>query len=223
MPAPLPANNGKLAGESYFKILEQMKVCDAGLLGPGLGRSQELCSLVSRLLEQIEIPLVLDADGLFAMKDRKEILKTRKMKNRVTVLTPHEGEFAYLGGELSLGREEAARNFAMEYGCVLVLKGPGTVTAAPDGRIWVNTTGNCGMAKGGSGDVLGGMLLSLLGQGMKAEEAAALAVWLHGKAGDLCREELGEFGMLPSDMVERIPQAVLQIQKQERLVAEQDL
>ena len=121
---------------------------------------------------------MLDADGLYAIKDRKELLKRRSEKGLVTVLTPHEGEFAYLGGDLSEGRKRAALRFAEKYGCILVLKGPATVTASPEGKAYINTTGNNGMAKGGSGDVLGGMVLSFLGQGMEPLEAAALAVYL---------------------------------------------
>ncbi len=212
MPSPLPGRDGRLVGEALFGILDRLKGCDAGLIGPGLGRSQELSRLVCCLLEQTEKPLVLDADALYAIRDQKEVLRARGEKGLVTILTPHEGEFACLGGDLSKGREEAARIFAREYACILVLKGPGTVTASPDGTAYLNTTGNSGMAKGGSGDVLSGMVLSLLGQQMEPVRAAALAVWLHGFAGDLCREELGEFGMLPSDMLERIPEAVKRLQ-----------
>lgn len=216
MPSPLPGREGRILAEAYFQILDRLNTSDAGLIGPGLGRSPELVTLVCRLLEQTETPLVLDADALYAIKDRKEVLCQRAEKEYMTILTPHEGEFAYLGGDLSTGREEAARRFAAEYGCILVLKGPGTITAAPDGTAYVNTTGNNGMAKGGSGDVLSGMILSFLGQGLEPAKAAALAVWLHGFAGDLCREELGEFGMLPTDCVERIPAAIRGLQKRKQ-------
>ena len=120
-------------------------------------------------------------------------------------MTPHEGEFARLGGDISAGRERAAAEFACRNGCVLVLKGPETVVAAPDGRVLVNTTGNCGMAKGGSGDVLAGMILSLIGQGAAPMDAAACAVWIHGRAGDLCAGELTEYAMTPVDMIGRLP------------------
>ena len=102
----------------------------------------------------------------------------------LTVLTPHEGEFVRAGGDLSPGRERAAADFAREHGVYLVLKGPGTIAAAPDGRCMRNPTGNCGMAKGGSGDVLAGMLVSLLGLGLPPMDACCAAVWLHGRAGD---------------------------------------
>lgn len=213
MTSPLSEQNGHAAADAVFQILERLNVCDAGLIGPGLGRAAETSALVCRILEQAEAPMVLDADGLYAVKDRKEILLERRRKGCVTVLTPHEGEFAYLGGDLSEGRSRAALRFAQRYGCILVLKGPGTVTASPDGRLYRNTTGNNGMAKGGSGDVLGGMILSFMGQGMEPVRASALAVYLHGRAGDICREELGDYGMLPGDLTERIPQAILELQR----------
>ena len=212
MPSPLSDQNGRISSRAFFQILERLNSCDAGLIGPGLGRSQELSLLVCKLLEQTAVPLVLDADGLYAVKDRKELLRQRQEKGFVTILTPHEGEFAYLGGDLSLGRRRAALRFAERYGCILALKGPATVTASPDGRVYINTTGNNGMAKGGSGDVLAGMVLSFLGQGMEPVEAAALAVYLHGLAGDLCRDRLGEYGMLPGDLAEEIPAAILRLQ-----------
>ena len=255
MPSPLPAARGKISKDAFFPILEQLNSCDAGLLGPGLGRSQDLPKLISKILEETETPLILDADGLYAIKDRKEILQKRAEKGLLTILTPHEGEFHYLGGDLAAGREAAALDFAKEYGCILVLKGPGTVTALPDGSCYVNPTGNNGMAKGGSGDVLGGMILGLLGQLVASKRSAeatgekfetgkadkdevkfsetgisetaeikipllsetgcmtALAVYIHGLAGDLARRELGEYGMLPSDLAARIPAAILEVQK----------
>lgn len=227
MPFPLPDREGMISAEAFFKILERMNACDAGLIGPGMGRSPELVLLLRRLLEQVKVPLVLDADALYAVRNQREILKARAEKGQKTVLTPHEGEFAYLGGSLEKAegdketdredrmhkRIRAAEAFAAETGCILVLKGPDTVTAAPDGTVFVNSTGNSGMAKGGSGDVLSGMLLSLLGQGVEPAKAAALAVWLHGYAGDLAKEDLGEFGMLPRNIIERIPRAVLSLQK----------
>lgn len=213
MPSPLPVHEGCISSEAFFRILDRMNTCDAGLIGPGLGRTRELSCLVCCLLEQVSTPLVLDADALHAIHEKKKVLKERGQKGLVTILTPHEGEFAYLGGDLSKGRVEAAASFARKYKCIMVLKGPGTVISDGSDTVYVNTTGNNGMAKGGSGDVLSGMILSLLGQGVEPVKAAALGVWLHGHAGDLCRDELGEFGMLPGDMIERIPAAILSLQK----------
>jgi len=209
MPSPLPAwEDGTLSREASAAVAAAVERCDAVLAGPGLGRSPGVREVIHDLMEAVQGPLVLDADGINAIAEHIDELDARR--GRVTVLTPHEGEFARLpGGDLSDGgRIAAARAFAQAHGCILVLKGHCTVTAAPDGRVWLNTTGNSGMAKGGSGDVLGGMLLSLLGQGMEPAQAAAAAVWLHGRAGDVCAQRLGERGMTPSDMVDAIPEVL---------------
>jgi len=186
----------------YTDILERIAACDAAAIGPGLGRDRERGQTVRRLLRDLEIPVVLDADGINSVAAHIDVLTGRRFP---TVVTPHEGEFLRLGGDLSQGRERAAADFVKRHGCILVLKGPKTIVAAPDGRMAINTTGNCGMAKGGSGDVLAGMILSLVGQGAGAYEAAQCAVWMHGRAGDLCAEELTEYAMTPVDMIERLP------------------
>ena len=182
--------------------------CDAVLVGCGLGRSPGCDGLVRRLLD-LPRPLVLDADGINALSGHMDALSRRR--NRITVLTPHEGEFVRAGGDLSPGRERAAADFAREHGVYLVLKGPGTIAAAPDGRCMRNPTGNCGMAKGGSGDVLAGMLVSLLGLGLPPMDACCAAVWLHGRAGDLAAREVGLWGMTPSDLLDRIPAALREV------------
>lgn len=207
MPFPLPEQEGKLALAAEAEIRRHGGDCDAVLLGCGLGRSEESDALCRRLLK-LPKPLVLDADGINALQGHMDALECRCAQ--VTVLTPHEGEFLRVGGELSLGREEAARRFAAKHGVYLILKGHETIVAAPDGRMTINTTGNSGMAKGGSGDVLAGMVLALLGQGMEPLAACACAVWLHGRAGDLAAAEKGERGMTPSDLLERIPDALLE-------------
>lgn len=208
MPYPLPEHDGKLNADACGSILEKAQNCDAILIGPGLGRSVESDALICALAAELPQNLVLDADGINAVSGHIDVLKRRA--GRVTVLTPHDGEFARLGGNLAeFDRLSAARNFAREHGCVLVLKGHRTIVAAPDGRAAVNTTGNSGMAKGGSGDVLSGMILSLLGQGAGAFEAACAAVWLHGRAGDLAAQEKGEYSMTPSDLLEQISAAIL--------------
>lgn len=194
MAQPLP--------EDRAVLLERMDRCDAAVLGPGLGRAPQAEDLTLFLLEKLEKPLVLDADGINAAAAHIHVLRDRRGP---TVVTPHEGEFLRLGGDLSRGREDAALAMARALGCVVVLKGPGTVVAAPDGRTRRNTTGNCGMAKGGSGDILAGMIASLIGQGAEPFDAAACAVWLHGRAGDLCSRDLTEYAMTPPDMIGRLP------------------
>ena len=204
MAQPLP--------EDREVLLKRLKGCDAVVLGPGLGRSQAAEELVLFLLEKLECPVVLDADGINAAAAHIDVLRGRRCP---TVVTPHEGEFLRLGGDLSLGREEAALTAARELGCVLVLKGPGTITAAPDGRARCNTTGNCGMAKGGSGDILSGMIASLIGQGADPFDAAACAVWLHGRSGDLCQRQMTAYAMTPPDMVERLPEVFRELLESE--------
>ena len=203
MPFPLPDANGKLHG-CFQAIAAKSEDCDAVLYGCGLGRSDALDEMVRDVLT-LPQPLVLDADGINALGRHMDVLRQR---SGITVLTPHEGEFLRVGGDLSRGRVDGAVDFAQKYGVYLVLKGRGTVVAAPDGRYRINTTGNSGMAKGGSGDVLAGMLLSLLGQGMDAFDACCAAVYLHGRAGDLAAKEKGQRGMTPCDLLEQIPYAL---------------
>lgn len=197
--------------DRWEELLAFAQGCDSVLVGPGLGRERRCDRLTLSLLEELTCPVVVDADGINALSEHMDILKERR--GRVTVLTPHDGEFARLGGDLSGGdRLRAARDFARQWECVLVLKGHRTITAMPDGRCLVNPTGNSGMAKGGSGDVLGGMIVSLLGQGMDPGRAAASAAYLHGRAGDLAAAELGERSMLPGDLLDRLPRVFREVE-----------
>ena len=201
MPSPIPP---------YPRLLEQMDSGQAALIGPGLGRSRKSDVRTLRLIEQLQSPLVLDADGINAAAAHRDVLTTRA--GRLTVLTPHDGEFLRLtrGEGIGPDREQAAADFARQSGCVLVLKGHRTITAFPDGETFVNTTGNPGIAKGGSGDLLAGMILFLLGQGIEPKRAVPAAVWLHGKAGDLAAARYGEYGMTPEDLLDHIPAAILE-------------
>ena len=201
MPAPVPP---------FPALLEKLDQGDGVLIGPGLGRSRKTDVRTCRLLQRVQTAVVLDADGINAVAEHIDVLDTRR--GRVTVLTPHDGEFLRLTGGTPLGpdREAAAAAFARAHSCVLVLKDHRTITAFPDGETFVNTTGNPGMAKGGSGDVLAGMILSLLGQGLPPKQAVPAAVWLHGRAGDLAAEALGEYGMTPDDLLQQIPAAIRQ-------------
>ncbi|MEG1682580.1 MAG: NAD(P)H-hydrate dehydratase [Oscillospiraceae bacterium] len=206
MPYPLPDTEGMLSERALQKITEKAAACDAVLLGPGLGGGQETAQLVRTLVETLPQPLVLDADGINALAGHIDSLDKRR--GRVTILTPHDGEFARLTGEASdENRLTSARDFAKEHGCILVRKGHNTIVATPDGRVFLNTTGGSGLAKGGSGDVLAGVLVSLLAQGMEPGSAAALAVWLHGRAGDLAQAALTAYGMTPMDVIGRLPAA----------------
>ncbi|MCI2056083.1 MAG: NAD(P)H-hydrate dehydratase [Oscillibacter sp.] len=210
MPFPLADKKGLLSYKALHKIEEKLEKCDVLALGPGLGKSEEITRLVCELLRRTQKPMVLDADGINALSGHIDILDARR--GRVTILTPHDGEFVRLGGDLSEGdRIKAARAFAVQHGCTLVLKGHRTITATPEGNALVNTTGNLGLAKGGSGDVLTGMIASLLCQGATSVQACAAGVWLHGKAGDLAAEHLTEYAMTPQDTAAMLPLAFASI------------
>lgn len=204
MPFPLPDDGEKLAADALAPIREKLNSCGVLALGPGLGRGVDVTKLVDALLRGTEQPVVLDADGLNALSEVMSALDTRR--GRVTVLTPHDGEFARLLGiplnELARkDRVELARDFAVEHGCVLVRKGHRTLVALPDGRVLENACGGSALAKGGSGDVLTGVIAALLAQGASAEHAAACGVWLHARAGDILSECLTPYCVTPEDVV----------------------
>lgn len=205
MPAPLADEAGKLSALGVDAVLKRLEGCDAGLIGPGLGQSDGVDAVIWNVVSRCEKPLVVDADGLNSLSRHILLLNHR---NAPTVLTPHDGEFRRLAGvwpskEQAERRRQAAA-FAKEHGCVLVLKGHRTVIADDQGSLFENTTGNAGMAKGGSGDVLGGLVVSLMAQGIAPVYAAAAAVWIHGRAGDLCAEALGQRAMTPSDLIDKL-------------------
>lgn len=198
---PLPDENGMLSGAAVPQILERLPRMDAVLIGPGLGQSAGTLAAVKAVLERFDGPVVVDADGINILAAHKDILRGRAVS---TILTPHDGEFARLGGVVGNDRAAAAENMARQLGCIMLLKGHETVIT--DGvETYINHTGNPGMAVGGSGDVLAGILVSLLGQGIAPLEAAACGAWLHGAAGDLCAARMGQYGMLPGDMVSALP------------------
>ena len=198
---PLPDEDGKLGLLSVNEILELLPKMDAVLVGCGLGQSQGTFVVVKAVLEQANCPVVLDADGINVLREHKDILRGRQ---HPTILTPHDGEFTRFGGTIGENRMASAAYFAREWNAIVLLKGHRTCIT--DGHThYENHTGNPGMAVGGSGDVLAGIIVSLLGQGLKPLEAAACGAWLHGAAGDLCAEEIGQYGMLPTDMLCALP------------------
>ena len=198
---PLPDQDGRLSEAAIPEILERLQKVDAVLIGPGLGQSEDTFSVVKKVLEEAKCPVVLDADGIIVLSGHRDILRGRQY---LTVLTPHDGEFRRIGGEIGEDRMAAAAKLAEELGCILLLKGH--ETCITDGHTaYRNRTGNPGMAVGGSGDVLAGMIVSLIGQHISPLEAAACGAWLHGAAGDLCAAQLGQYGMLPTDMLSALP------------------
>lgn len=198
---PLKDEDGMLADTALEEIEKKLPMMDAVLIGCGLGQSQGTLAVLLHVLEQAKCPVVLDADGINLISGHRHVLRGRA---EPTILTPHDGEFARLGYSIGPDRMAAAQRAAQELGCVMVLKGHRSCIT--DGvRQYINPTGNPGMAVGGSGDLLSGIIVSLLGQGLAPLEAAACACWLHGAAGDVCAAQLGQYGMLPSDMLDALP------------------
>ena len=198
---PIPDDCGTYSVSSVKAIVDLLQGKDAVLVGPGIGQSSGTEAVVCAVLEASDGPVVLDADGINVLKAHKDILRDRTSP---TIITPHEGEFLRFGGDISDDRLSSAVSFAREYGVILLLKGHETIIT--DGvTTYLNQTGNPGMATGGSGDVLAGIIVSLLGQGLTPLEAAACGAWLHGAAGDICAAEIGQYGMLPSDIVNVLP------------------
>ncbi|TAM79125.1 MAG: NAD(P)H-hydrate dehydratase [Acidobacteria bacterium] len=186
-------------------------------VGPGAGRDPETAELIREVVNRYELPVVLDADGLNAFAG---CIATLLTGDRVRVLTPHPGEMGRLAGEktseIVAHRVDVARRFAQKNGVQLVLKGFRTLTAAPGGQVWVNPTGNPGMATGGSGDVLTGITAALLAQypDRSPTEVTAAAVYLHGLAGDIAARKLGEASVIAGDILESLPRAFREIQRQ---------
>lgn len=198
---PLTDAGGRLSADAVPEILARLPQMDAVLVGPGLGQSEGTLAVVRAVLENAQCPVVVDADGINVLSAHRDLLRGRKSP---TILTPHDGEFARLGGVIGEDRMSAAAALAEELGCVVLLKGHETcITDGTDG--YLNPTGNPGMAVGGSGDVLAGVITALLGAGLPPLEAAACGAWLHGAAGDRCAAELGQYGMLPTDMLSALP------------------
>ena len=198
---PLPDESGRLSADAVPEILSRLPRMDAVLVGPGLGQSDGTLAVVRAVLENAQCPVIVDADGINVLSAHRDLLRGRKSP---TILTPHDGEFARLGGVIGEDRMAAAAALAEDMGCVVLLKGHETcITDGVNG--YINPTGNPGMAVGGSGDVLAGVITALLGAGLLPLEAAACGAWLHGAAGDRCASELGQYGMLPTDMLSALP------------------
>lgn len=216
MTLPLPHDGtGLISATALPELVAWAQKNDVVAIGPGLGRSAELDRLIAQLVENIEVPLVLDADGLNAIAENVATLGRHRGP---VVITPHPGEFAQLlhsdVAAVQANRRELAANFAGEQKLVVVLKGHRTVVT-DGGRIYENTTGNPGMATAGSGDVLTGVIAALVGQRLEPFAAAQLGVYLHGLAGDLAAKVLGETGLIASDLLDYLPQAVNEHHKSE--------
>lgn len=213
--APLEETaQGALGLNAMEAILERSAWADVVAIGPGLSRDEETMALVREAIHRIERPMVIDADALSALAGSYTLLKHRKAE---TALTPHTGEFSKLTGlpseAIEADRVAAARSAARRARAVIVLKGSPTVTARPDGSVLVNSTGNPGMATIGSGDVLTGIIASLIAQGMKTADAAMSGVFLHGMAGDIAAAHLGVRSLLATDIEQSLPEAFVTVER----------
>ncbi len=198
---PLPDEKGMLSAAAIPEVLDRLPHMDAVLIGPGLGQGPETLTVLKTVLTEAKCSVVVDADGINLLCAHKDLLRGRAYP---TILTPHDGEFRRLGGSIGQDRMVAAADMARQLHCIVLLKGH--ETCITDGVThYRNRTGNPGMAVGGSGDLLAGILVSLLGQGLEPLVAAACSAWLHGAAGDLAAENWGQYAMLPSDMLGTLP------------------
>jgi hydroxyethylthiazole kinase-like uncharacterized protein yjeF len=213
MTEPLPdAPAGYLSPDASQQIRQLLKGKTALALGPGISTQPQVQELLLELIPRVTIPLVIDADGITALASRPEILKECKS---TIVITPHPGEMARLVGttthKVQDDRIGVAKAFATTFGCIVVLKGNRTVIATPDEKIYVNPTGNPGMASGGVGDVLTGIIGGLIAQGLSPLDAAIWGVYLHGMAGDLAVQTVGEISLIAGDIIDYIPRALTEV------------
>jgi NAD(P)H-hydrate epimerase len=210
--SPFTDADGRLGKGSLKEILPLLARADICAIGPGIGRYHTTGEAVRGILQELDIPVVIDADALFHLAGDLGLLAP--LAGRV-VLTPHPGELARLIErpieEINSSRIEVAREFAEKWGVVLLLKGRPTVIGTPQGEVWINPTGNSGLATGGSGDVLTGMIAGLMGQGLNPEVAAAIGAYLHGLTADILAREMPECSIIPTDLPGAIPAAIAQV------------
>jgi len=207
MTLPLPeTKEGSLGINGFDRIKTFLEKCDLAVIGPGLTQNISTQKLLLKLLSKIDKPMVIDADGLNALVGHLNLL------SNMHVLTPHPKEMSRLSGlsisDIQGNRSEVAKKFAKKYKITLVLKGHKTVVSDYSGNLYINKTGNPGMATAGSGDVLTGMIAAFMGQGLGAFEAAKFAVYLHGLAGDMAAEEKTQISLIASDIIDKITEAL---------------
>jgi hydroxyethylthiazole kinase-like uncharacterized protein yjeF len=209
MVQPLPDKvGGILTIASLPAIQTLLAKADVLALGPGLGRDEKTLAFVAELIQLTQLPLVIDADALYALADHTDLLSCSQA---LCVVTPHPGEMAQLTGltvaEIQANRLAVARQYAVEWKSIVILKGAATMVAFPDGEVYINTTGNAGMATGGTGDVLTGIIAAFIAQGCSSHDAAVIGVYLHGLAGDSIAEN-SPIGMTAGDLAQAIPAAI---------------
>jgi NAD(P)H-hydrate epimerase len=213
MTLPLPeTRSGTLSLTAYAKIRQFAKNAQVLAIGPGLAQDRSTQALIQKVIATVAMPMVIDADGLNAITGHLDILSAKQNGRKAKILTPHPGEMARLlkisVKQVQNDRKNIAQKFARKHKVTLVLKGHNTIVADSLGNVFVNKTGNPGMATAGSGDVLTGMIASFLGQGLSAFEAAKYGVYLHGLAGDIASKEKTLVSLIASDIIEQIPGAI---------------
>jgi len=213
MTFPLPeTSDGTLSLSGYKKIKDFVKKVDVLVVGPGLTQNKSTQGLVRKVISKIDKPMVIDADGLNALVGHLKMLYAIRYTLYAKILTPHPGEMARLMGisikKVQGNRKDITKKFAKDYKVTAVLKGHNTVVADYKSNLYVNKTGNPGMATAGSGDVLTGMIAAFLAQGLTAFEASKYAVYLHGLAGDLAAKEKTQISLIVSDIIDKIPEAI---------------
>lgn len=205
MTLPMPEDDGHFSKDAEAKILEAIKGADTVVFGPGIGRSADAGEILAAVLDNSDMPIIADADGLYALAERLELLERHGER---LILTPHEAEFSRLCKksieEVHRNRIGLSADFCKKYKTTLVLKGAKTVVTAPDLTQYINITGNSGMATGGSGDVLSGMIGAFSARGMKNTDAAVLGVYCHGLAGDAAAERIGKDSLAATDIISAI-------------------
>jgi len=212
MTIPLPENkNGSLSKQALSLINKFLKKVDLLLIGPGLAGSIQTQQLVRKLIFNTKQKMVVDADGLNALVGHMKNLRKITSKKEI-IFTPHAGELGRLmecsAKEIQCNREKIAKQFAKNHKVVTVLKGCKTVVAGPDGKVYINYTGNSGMSTAGSGDVLSGIIAAFFAQGLNGFDAAKYGVYIHGLAGDLAAKEKTQLGLIASDIIEFLPEAL---------------
>ena len=214
MTVPLPHENGIISAAAADTVLESIQNADAVVFGPGLGKGRGILPLLERIVTEFTKTLIIDADGINALSSNIDILNRKKCS---VILTPHPGEMSRLNGlsisEIQSARIKTAEDFADRFDVTVALKGEGTVVAARGGKTAVNPSGNCGMATGGTGDVLSGVVAALAAQGCTPYDSAVLGVYLHGLAGDIAAAEKGAYGLIASDLCGALPAAFLETLK----------
>ena len=205
-------NEGFYKKECIYDMLESINSSASLVIGPGISEDEDIKEIIVEIVKNCRIPMVIDADGLNSLAKEKNVLKEKKSS---IIVTPHPGEMARLIGtttdEIQRNRVKYASKFSSEFGVITVLKGFRTVIALPDGSVFINPTGNPGMATAGTGDVLAGLIGGLISQGIPAEKAAVAGVYIHGAAGDMAIDEIGEAGLVATDIIKFIPKILKNI------------